>query len=286
MQRSGTSLIHHGVRGHPQISAFENEVAVTRFFEKGASFFCYDEELGRREKERAPMSLFDCLAGLTASEDTKLLGVKSLPLDSRQARRLVDGIIADFPTALILRVKRRDVVARYGSLVKSKGTGIWKLDDLKDKSIDPNPSIRVNKYDLIDYLLESYKIERELDKLYETHKMLTIDYESDILAYEESNVQLFEDVFTFLDVEPIAPAWLKMTKLSPPPEDYIVNYSDLHSLATELNDALRQGASPKQLARSYGRPLYRRLVRSLRWHFRHPRITSRKVQNLLRSLSS
>lgn len=281
MQRSGTSLIHHGVRGHPEISAFQNEVGVTRFFEQGASFFCFDEEIGEGEKAAAPVSLFDCLAGLTADDETRVLGLKSLPLNAGQARRLVNGITAHFPKALILRVKRQDPVARYGSLIKSKKTGIWKIEDTKNKSVNPNPTIYINKYDLIDYILESYRIEKEIDRLYHTHRVFTIDYEDDISDYNTSDWSLFEAVFEFLNVEPTPPGWLHMRKLSPRPEKYVINYSDLQPIATHITDSLREGASPERLSRLYGRPFHQRMLRSLRWHVRHPRITARKVQNLL-----
>lgn len=291
MQRSGTTVIHHALRGHPQVSAFRFEVGIDPFFRHGASHFCYGLKLDGEERERALRALFDAIASLEVSEDTQVHGVKTLPLEVSQAQLFVESLINCFPEALVIRVRRNDLVARFGSLKKSQRTKIWhreggKLIRVEDgqvesestnKSNQVNSTMQLDRYEFLDYALKSIAIERELDRLSETHDVFEIEYESDIDSRDLRDGSALFPLFEFLGVDLIPPRWLQMKKLSPSAEEYITNYTELDRLSQEVIREIANGTAPGDLRHEFGPPLVKRVYESVRWHLNHPILTTRKV---------
>lgn len=293
MQRSGTSVIHHGLRGHPQISAFKHEVGFDRFFGQGASYFCWGRELAESERREAPSALFDALAGLGASEETRAAGIKCLMFDPSQARRFVDILNNRLTDCHLIRVRRSDPVAQFGSLVKAQQTGVWqqrgnsliKAHDYSDlrrldesNKGDVNIKVDLDRYKLLDYILLSYSINLELDKVNDS-RVHNINYEDDIHRKDFPDNSTFGLLYDFLDVASVSPHWIETKKLSPPAEEYISNYHGLRQFAREIRDQLATGMSPQALREKYRPPMTRRVADSIRWHLNHPLLAIRKIRD-------
>lgn len=289
MQRSGTSVIHHGLRGHPQISAFKQEVAFNRFFRHGASYFCWGKDLAENEKERAPSALFDALAGLGASVETRVFGMKCLMFNPSHAHDFVKALKNHFPNSLVVRIRRDDPVAQFGSLIKAQKTGVWqrrnsstrnKIKESKSITEEKNEKkIKIDKYELLDYVISKRSIEKTLDKISKTHRVLEINYEEGVKERELRDVSSFEPFYDFLGVDSVSPRWIQTQKLSPPPEEYITNYQSLSEFAQEVRDQLVEGMSPQAVRQRYGPPVTRRIADSIRWHLSRPILTVRKVRD-------
>ena len=73
----------------------------------------------------------------------------------------------------------------------------------------------------LDYARASRKSLAQLRSLRHTHALLEVSYERTIVG------GLWHEVFAFLDLPPMAPAWLTMQKVAPPPRDYIAGYDGL-----------------------------------------------------------
>lgn len=288
MQRSGTTVIHNGLRGHPQISAFKQEVAFNRFFQQGASYFCWGRGLADKERRRAPAALFDALAGLSANDQTRAFGINCLMFKPSHAREFVQALNTHFPDSIVVQVQRNDPVAQLGSLIKARKTGVWqrKEENLvagesdNIKYVEKNKEsqkIEIDRYELSEYIISSYKIKKNLRKLNDTHGVHVLNYEKDIRDKDLRNVSSFEPLYDFLGVASVSPKWIQTKKLSPPPEKYISNYQSLSKLAREVRDQLVEGMSPQTVRQRYGPPMTRRVADSVRWHARHPALTARKI---------
>lgn len=291
MQRSGTSVIHNGLRGHPKINAFKQEIGFDRFFRQGASYFCWGRDLDERERREAPAALFDALAGLGASDETEAFGIKCLMFNPAHAREFVQDLSTHFPDSLVVRVRRDDWVAQFGSLVKARKTDIWqrkggsfikarhsKVDYISEsKNSIKNTKISIDKYKFLDYVIQSHKIEKAIDKIEKNRGVCEVKYERDIKDKNLRDVSNFDQLYDFLNVDPVPPKWIQMQKLSPPPEEYITNYQRLSKLAREVRDELAAGVSSQAVRKRHGRPVTRRVADSIRWHVRHPSVSLRRI---------
>lgn len=251
-QRSGTTVIHLLLKGHPNIAALNDELPVTPFFTQGISTFTHGNDL-EEEKSRGYTFLFDALTSVLAKDITTTLGAKCVCNSTTNAWALVKTLQKYLKDLKIILIVRNDLVAQYGSMISSQKTGImhsWYKGFENRKTSE----LTINKWLFIRYViacLDTYNVFRELHK---THDVIESIYE-DFLV-NPASVQ--KQLFNFLDVPEVDVTWLASKKVMPAPEKYIKNYSYMTSLLEQLRaDHASNSISPatvilaKVIARLY-----------------------------------
>lgn len=173
MPRSGTSATHFCLRGHPSISAVKEEVGVDPFLTEGMAAFTFEDP---GTQNPGVSALFDAMTSIQSVSDPEARGMKLTTGSKALARSFVNGVQEYLPDVRIILVLRRDLVARFGSLVKARKTGVW--DGIHDGSV---PELRLDPHEFAEYAIESYEIRRMLRELEETHAVMELSYEEVIL---------------------------------------------------------------------------------------------------------
>jgi hypothetical protein len=231
MARSGTTATHHVVYGHPSASALHDEVTVDPLFTQGISTFTVG---GKNHQDTAAKyeALFDLLA---LHEDSpgapQAHGMKVVTQSRRDAAALVDCLVANFPEARIVHVRRADLLAQFASLERASRTGVWHTradapPTAHDPASEPGPlPLDVAKFER--YLQTCEEVERELLRLRETHRVHEVRYEQDIAPNDPTRAAA---LFEFLGLPVVAPTWMTLTKTSPPLETFVTNVAQLRAV--------------------------------------------------------
>jgi len=259
MLRSGTTVTHHCLRGHPNVSALTSEVGVEPFFSQGITLFSFGQGATDHERSVGHRVLFDAAAGINADARTTTLGMKLAIATPRLARLLTDALRAHFPDLRVILTIRDDLLAQYASLQRAQGLGQW--HSYSNKTQANGAKLRLHRYDFVDYLLDGFEILAELRALADSHTTLHFSYERDITAVDPLDYGI---LFDFLDLPPTTVEWVHSKKMSPPPEEYVENYAVLRSLADEITAWYQAGHSVAVLRREYGRPRSLTLLREAR----------------------
>ena len=77
LARSGTTVVHFALKGHPNIAALNDEVRVS-FFTEGISTFTQRDD-NVLEKKVGSLSLFDAVAGVFSDENDTPVGGREFP---------------------------------------------------------------------------------------------------------------------------------------------------------------------------------------------------------------
>jgi hypothetical protein len=219
LPRSGTTLTHTGVLGHPNISALTDEMLAMPFFPKGLSAFTFGNEYPE-EKQKGHRALFDAMTSILANDKTTALGAKCCPQTIEQTQALVQSVQKNFPDLKIILSIRDDLVAQYGSLVSARFDGVWhswhqgadKIKNRRRRLYRP----MFDRYVL--NALESISLLRQLKQTHPVHEF----------AYEEQltdQAGVFRRIFEFLRVPPVEVTWLRTKKVKDAPDQYITNYA-------------------------------------------------------------
>ena len=249
--RSGTTVIHLFLKGHPHVSALNDEVKITQLFEKGISAYTFGSDLPS-EKNRATRKIYDLLALLNADAATKAAGIKCAVGTVEQAKVFVEQIKATFSDVNIILIVREDVLAQFGSMLRAKKTGkfhSWRKENKKSPS-----SITIDHGRYSQYLLSNIEIVDLLRSLKQTNNFLEISYEKDILIGQEYCKKLYD----FLELDYIKPTWLNSNKVAPPPNKYIANYDKLKLAEKEIKEKKRPLFSLRYLLYKLVRATYKR----------------------------
>lgn len=275
MPRSGTSATHFCLRGHPSVSAVQQEVGVEPFLTDGLATFTFE---GPDAQQPGVSALFDAMTSIQSVSDPAARGMKLTTGTTELVRSFVEGMREYLPDVRIILVIRRDLVARFGSLVKAQKTGVW--DGMND---DPAPELRLDPYEFAEYVIASHEIRRMLRQLGETHSVMELDYEEVIL---EGDLPTHESLFEFVDVEPMEADWLWERKFSPPPESYIKNYQQLRSLHESIERSLENGTTPDTLRSAHTRSLPEAIWRKAIFWGRRPGYAAYRLEETLRNWMS
>ena len=231
--RSGTTVTHLAIMGHPNVAALNDEMQVSPFFTKGISTFTHGNDL-EEEKERAYSHLFDAITLLKANHETTAHGVKVACNSHERAMALVNVLQNHLKDLKIIIIVRKDLVAQYGSGIHGAKTGImhsW-YREAKDMKVR---KIKIKKYLFITYVNNVIKMYNVIRGLENSHDVLEIYYED--LIRDPQN--FYRKIFEFLNLPVINPTWLTSKKVLPAPEDYIINYAAMKSLLLDLkNDSV------------------------------------------------
>ena len=176
--RSGTSVTHNALKGHPNVSALNDEVLIEPYFNMGLSTFTHGRNL-KIENEKGFQAIFDGICSIGANEDTEYIGLKtSLYYYPIYAKYVTSALEKYFPNIKVIITYRKDTVAQYGSWIRARKTGQYHSWNKKDKKL-LHP-IKLNKYQYIKQLLDNLDFMEELRNLNLTHDVLEFSYEDDI----------------------------------------------------------------------------------------------------------
>lgn len=239
-QRSGTTMTHLLLAGHPAVSALGGELR-RPFYEEGLAVFT-GGYLNETETAHHHRVLFDAITTIRATDDTRYHGAKTVVNSPRGARHVVAVLRRSFPDMKVVMVRRNDWVAQYGSVLQRARTGIahsWR------KGKDGQPwmpgeadPVSINPLLFRLYAMRVHETLEELDALRSTHPVHVLDYE----AYCRDPDAGYRAVLRFLELPYVEPTWMFSQKVSPPPEDFIRNYAGLTAVA----ESIRQGAKPSR----------------------------------------
>ncbi len=278
MPRSGTTAVHNTLRGHPAVSALHKEVAVDPFLTQGVAIFT------RKHPKTRPSisSLFDLMTSTQSVKDPEAQGMKLTTGSDERARAFVEGVRTYLPNVRIILLVRGDLVAQFGSLVKSQKTDVWGRHVGESKGRRTAPALELDRYEFAEYAIEAHQIRRRLRGLRETHKMLEISYEGVLLS---GDLPSHDPLFNFVGVEPQRADWLTDRKLSPPPGSYIQNYDELASQHKRIKEELKNGSEPEDLYYKFRRPLPERAYRETMFWMRRPGCAAYRLEEWIRNLS-
>jgi len=249
----------------------KEEVGVDPFLTEGMAAFTFEDP---GTQNPGVSALFDAMTSIQSVSDPEARGMKLTTGSKALARSFVNGVQEYLPDVRIILVLRRDLVARFGSLVKARKTGVW--DGIHDGSV---PELRLDPHEFAEYAIESYEIRRMLRELEETHTVMELGYEEVIL---EGDLPTHEPLFEFVGVEPMEADWLWERKFSPPPESYIKNYQRLRRLHQSIERSLGNGADPEALHATHERPFPESLWRKAKFWARRPGYAAYRMEQAVR----
>lgn len=278
-QRSGTTVTHHCLRGHPHVSALREELAFAPFFTEGMAAFTFGRPGTDAEQEQGRRLLFDAMTAAGRDEATRACGVKCAFGHGDQARHFTEVIRKEFPEAKIVHVVRNDQVAQFGSRLKARSTRVF--HQTNGSPAPEAPQLTLDLYRFVEHMLAMHETHTHLRRLHDAHDVLTIDYENDIL---NGDLRTHEALFSFVGVDPVEVTWLRHKKVSPPPETYITNYAELRELQHTIEARLDAGASFDDVREAYAPPPLKALYRRAREWVEHPGYTAYRVGKGLKTM--
>lgn len=236
LPRSGTTVVHLAIRGHPQVAAFSDEIHVNPLFDQATRVFSFGHETDA-EAQQGALALFDALAALGRDEQTTHLGMKVCAQTPRQAELLVDGLHRHFPEIKVVLTIRRDLVATYASSHSARSTGSWHSWN-RPATPDGPPPQRPLPFLFRRHALRSMTILKILAKLHETHDVFDFEYERLLDPAHD----MYTQVFDFLGLPEMPVTWLAAKKVMPPPEQFILNYARLVGIQQQLQQQIDAGS--------------------------------------------
>ena len=124
MQRSGTTVTHVCLAGHPEVCMAPDEVYVEPFFTRGLAAFTGGKE-SYKDRQDGYARLFDLIAGFRAKESTRAVGFKVAIGSANDARDVANCLSEYLPDLKVILVHRSDLAAQFGSLQRAIASGEW-----------------------------------------------------------------------------------------------------------------------------------------------------------------
>jgi hypothetical protein len=224
MPRSGTTLIHKAVAGHPDASALNDELCVSPFWDRGLSTFTFGHETPE-ERRTGHVALFDAVTSIAASAATRAFGVKCCVSSPEEAELVVTSATRTIPGVKMIVVLRHDLVAQYASLLRARRSGAWHSWRRADRPPVAQVHIRPLLFD------------RYATNALDTLARLQCAPAAHVVVFEElvaSKADGFRAIFDFLDLPDVAIDWELGEKVSPAPEAYIDNYLEMSNRLASL----------------------------------------------------
>lgn len=224
LPRSGTTLIHKAIAGHPNASALNDELRVSPFWDQGLTAFTFGHDTPE-ERRAGHVTLFDAITSIAASSETRAFGVKCCVSSPEEAELVVNSAMRTLPRVKIIVVVRRDLVAQYASLLRARRGGAWH----SWRQTDRPPVAQVHIRPLL--------FDRYVTNALDTLARLQVVPGSHRVVFEEllaSKVNRFSEIFGFLDLPDVPVDWELGDKVSPPPAAYIDNYVEMSSRLASL----------------------------------------------------
>lgn len=245
-KRSGTTFTHLLLKGHPRVSALNDEMTVAPFFDGGVETYTIGGCLSSAERNFGRRRLFDAIVG--ANEPVAdAFGAKIAIGNARAAASVVECLGTHMPDMKVILVRRSDIVAQYGSLLQRRRTHVahsWNPGFGKS----PVARIRIDRILFARYVAGVFDTLAELDKLRATNDVLDVCYE-DLSANVDGQ---YRRILEFLGLSYTEATWLDSKKVLPPPAEYITNYDEMASLQARIQDAHAAGAISRSWRKAVG----------------------------------
>ncbi len=239
--RSGTTVMHMAMEGHPMVSTLTDEMETTPFFAMGLGTFTCGAE-SDEERQGGYRALFDAITSITASADQTHRGAKVCARSPDEAAVLVESLRTYLPDMRIILTVRDDLVAQYGSLRKARRSNVWHSWN-PGASSERDKKLKMNPWLFRRYALNALEVIRRVRALKESHQVLECSYER-LLTEPDA---IYEETFGFLGLEPLPVDWLKARKVNPSPADYILNYDQLTGVLETLRRQHGNDAVPRHV---------------------------------------
>lgn len=229
--RSGTTVTHLAVKGHPNVSAVRDEIKIAPLFTQGMATFTIsgDKYLSPQEHKNNISAIFDAITTLEANENTIASGLKIATTSPEEAEELVRCLQTYLTDVTIILTVRDDVVAQYGLRLRSATTG--QAHSWRSQTGNGQFTVTISPNEFINYAVLALDTVQELRKLKATHKVIEINYERDILANTD---KAYSKLFEALGLPQVEISWLNSDKVASPPEEYIINYLELKDILEKL----------------------------------------------------
>jgi hypothetical protein len=243
--RSGTTAVHLALKGHPQVSALNDEMRILPFFDKGLATFTFGHE-PEEERRVTQRALFDAITSVDATPATRALGLKVCAATPWEANILVKALRANFPDAKVVLIDRSDLVAQYGSLQNARRTGVWHSWYPSAGKTEAPPR-KLNRWMFERYALECLDTMRILHALEESHAVFVCKY--DALVADETAT--YRSIFSFIGLDDVQIDWFQAKKVMPSPQRYIANYDELTRALATLRERHARGAISPLMRRAF-----------------------------------
>jgi hypothetical protein len=227
VQRSGTTVTHTTLSGHPNVAMPHDEVRSDPFFTRGRSVFTWGKE-SFVERCIHYERLFDFLAHAPDVVNVAARGFKVAVSDSQSAIDIANCVRDYLPDVRIVLVTRGDLVAQFGSLKRAEASGEWHLWE-GAKARHGGPKVSIDAEHFAQYVREVRIANAQLRALGNTHALLELHYERDIAPGIDA-----ANLFRFLGLSQVPVTWTVVGKVAPPPRDYIDDYDALVALEQRL----------------------------------------------------
>lgn len=232
--RSGTTVTHLALKGHPNVYALNDEIRIPPFFLNPLSLVTFGNNTKAETELFLPL-FFNLVTSINPEgKNIQAKGLKTAVAFPGDAALFVEKVQKYLPHVHIIFVNRKDYVAQYASLVRAAKTGQYHSWGKAKKQIN---RIRLNKFRYYSYLLDCLETRDNIHRLKKTHRFCEFLYEEDITNRNYSKI------FNFLEIEDISPSWLRSEKIAPNPEDFIVNYFELGKKTKEIIGKYEIGAN-------------------------------------------
>jgi hypothetical protein len=243
MQRSGTTVTHVSLYGHPNVCAMIDEFRVAPFFTAGVASFTVGGT-NPWEREHGYKQLFDAVtiyygsppyapepySGSDQNPKPEILanGMKIAVPRAADAKALAASLVEFFPEMKIIYVHRDDWLAQYASLQRAAKSGKWH----SWTKVDADPAKEPGKIEIVAEQFEAYihqalEMQETFEGLRATHSVCDVRYETDIA---QNSLETSYRVFDFVGVPRVDPTWVNSQKVSPPIEDFVSNHADMREL--------------------------------------------------------
>lgn len=244
--RTGTTVLHLLLKGHPEVAALNDELRVAPFFTQRISTFTFGKN-SEIEKEKGLSVLFNAITSITATPQTTAIGAKCICMTTSYAQTLVQTLPKYLPDLKVILMVRNDLLAQYGSNIHAERTGIYhslhkNFENLKILSI------HMKKWAYAGYALKLLTILDILRELHKTHRVMECAYEN--LLTDPS--EFYKRLFRFIEISDEEVNWAQLKKILPSPEEYIQNYQKMKRFQEEFKRAFNADEIPlweKRLAK-------------------------------------
>ena len=223
-QRSGTTFIHKLLKSHENVEGIGDETKAVHLFQKGVETFTFNS-LNNDEVYKGNRELLKSLAHINKTEKTQCSVLKVALGKEQHAEFVLNSVRLFYDFLYVIHIQRNDLVAQYGSEIRKSITKQAHSWSNSKKSVS---KLKLNKRRYISYANRMININLKLHDLKETNQYLSIEYDE---LFNSNHLK--KKISNFLGVNYEGFGLPDTNKVSPKPQDYIINYDKLNNLRIE-----------------------------------------------------